>query len=141
MGPRSAGESGIRSPAASSMRSAQRRSRARPAGSIRASMEHVSSTFASSSGSFMAAPRLEDPQEEALQVAGLWHAEEDGVIPAGAAPLEQLHPPPRVVRGVEDERLQLRLGHVIAARRGDEDATGLQDLHRAEVDFLLPTAR
>ena len=59
---------------------------------------------------------LQDAQDQALQVAGLRHPEEHGVVAPGPAPLEELHAAAGVVRGVEDERLERLLREVVAAR-------------------------
>ena len=81
------------------------------------------------------------PQDEALQVIRLRHAEHDRVIPSLHPLLHHTDVHSRVERRVEDEFPEHPFVDVIGATARDEKPAGLQQLERAQVDFLVTRER
>src|SRR2546425_6108290 len=79
--------------------------------------------------------------QRALQVAGLRHVDELGVILGGARTGEELEAAPGVARRVRQHVREDGPVHVVGAGAGEEHAAGGEQPHRAEVDLLVARER
>ena len=77
----------------------------------------------------------------ALQVIGLGHPKQDGMIRGLHPFLDDLNTAMRVDRRrIQDLQKQL-FGNVIRARASDQHATRIQQLQRPQIDLFVPTNR
>src|SRR5215831_19768174 len=63
------------------------------------------------------------------------------MVPARAAPIDNLKTPLGVRRGSRQHLLEQVLGDMVRAAAGDEKSRRVQKLHRAQVDFLVAAKR
>src|SRR3954454_17310993 len=81
------------------------------------------------------------PDDETLQVIGLWDAEQHRVIAALHALLDHRDVRLRVERGFVHDLRECPLADVVRTAAGYEHAARVQQLERPQVDLLVPGHR
>src|SRR5262249_55840426 len=84
------------------------------------------------------ASSLKRPKDEALEIASLGKAEQDWMVHARAAPFHDLQTPLRVRRRRFQDLFEQRFSDVVGAASAEQEPAGDEQLHRSEVDLLIP---
>lgn len=80
-------------------------------------------------------------KNQTFEIVGFGHGEQDGMIPRLGAALDDGNRPVSIHSGGGDDFQEICLAHMVGARARHQKAAGIEDLERAQIQFLIRPQR